>query len=312
MGVQTSTSSLTAAQNASAVASVGQGFQLWFRVPIVGWSSTVQMSNDTDTRIVDFTGTQSSQAVTGNVTNISFTSTKDSHGAWNGTQYVVPVSGDYVIGGSLVTNTSAITGVPYINGVAHAGLFATSGATGTVTAGAILISSLKAGDLISLRSNTSATVSTGTISIWRLSGPSVIAATESVNARYYSATATITGTASTITYSTKDFDSHNAYSAGTYTIPVSGKYQINAALSVNGTYAINAGTVISIFKNGVIVSEYTYEVSGAQSGAQALISDILSAVAGDAVTIRIRSNATGPTVNASTSANYFSISRTGN
>jgi molybdopterin-binding protein len=77
-----------------------------FSVFIEGWAPSVQMSDQTDTRAVSFAANKASgQAVTANVTNISYTSVKDSHGAWNGTDtYIVQVPGDYLI--SATTNAT--------------------------------------------------------------------------------------------------------------------------------------------------------------------------------------------------------------
>jgi hypothetical protein len=92
---------------------------------------------------------------------------------------------------------------------------------------------LKPGDLISIRSGTTSTVTIATLSIFRLSGPSVIAATESVNCKYTSGGAQQNipnNSSTTITVNTvKSYDSHNAFntSTGTFTAPISGVYSAN-------------------------------------------------------------------------------------
>lgn len=298
------------AQLGNAMFSTGEGVYINAIIPIAGWSSNVQMSNDTDTRVVSFSGTNASQSLTASVTNAAFTAVKDSHSAWNGTQYVVPVAGDYNVSASWTASAGGTSAI-YKNGVVY-GYGSTNGSGGQGTAASLLVTGCVPGDLLSVRNSVSITATTSVLTIFRLSGPSVIAASESVNARYYGATATVTGTASTITYSTKDFDSHNAYSGGTYTIPVGGKYQINGSIRVAGTYSLNSGTVISIFKNGVIATEFTNQTGGNLTEAQATASDILNFNAGDALTLRVRSNATTPTVSSSNISNYFSITKVGN
>ncbi|CAN5950512.1 unnamed protein product [Sphagnum jensenii] len=178
---------------------------------------------------------------------------------------------------------------------------------------------LTAGTVIELRVQYTGTVSSplatggaSLFSVTRVSGPAVVAATESVNGRYHGVTATITSSLSTATYSTKDFDSHNAYSSGTLTIPVSGKYQINAGLSITGTFSTNNNTIIDIVKNGTQYSEVNFQANGSPSSANPNISDIIQCNAGDTINIQVSSNSSGPAINASNFRNYFSWARVGN
>lgn len=229
----------------------GEGVYINALIPIEGWSSSVQMSDNSDTRIVSFAGSQTSQAVTANVTNINFTASKDSHGAWNGSQFTVPVAGDYVVGASLVTSVGGVTALPFVNGSAHTGLFSTSSAGGQVTSGAVLVASLKAGDLISIRSNATITVTAGSVSIWRLSGPNAIAATEKVAVRYYGLNGvTSTTTGGVVKYFNKGFDTHGAYSASTglFTAPSPGIYRVTVGM--NNSSAANSGAYLYVGKNG--------------------------------------------------------------
>ncbi|MGZ3794776.1 MAG: hypothetical protein ACXVB1_00320, partial [Pseudobdellovibrionaceae bacterium] len=121
-----------------------------FQVPIVGWSSSQVMSSDSDTRPVSLTVTKgSTQAVTLNTTNISFTTTvKDSHGAWNGTDtYTVPVSGDYWISAVELSDnagSSALGVQAYVNGTLKRRI--SYSPAGVASIGAVLLVGLNAGD----------------------------------------------------------------------------------------------------------------------------------------------------------------------
>jgi hypothetical protein len=58
------------------------------------------------------------QVITANVTNIPFIGISDTHGAWNGSQYVVPETGIYSLSGSIYFTTSAARSFDlYIDGV---------------------------------------------------------------------------------------------------------------------------------------------------------------------------------------------------
>lgn len=285
------------------------------KVPIVGWSSNVQMSNDTDTRVISFNGTQTTQAVTANVTNIAFTSSIDRAGAWNGTQYVVPAAGDYVISGSGVMSVAATTIVPYLNGTATSALFSTAAAIGSASSGSALILGCRAGDLLSLRSNTTLTITVGAIQVFRLSGPATIAATESISALYTGAppTGTLAAAYNTTTFATKVKDTHNAYSSGSYTVPVSGCYDISATARQNATYALGSTIAIAVFVDGVQKASNVLIAAAAIGSAHPSVNvRSLPLLAGQVVTIRCYNGGTTPTFTSAADENYFSITRTGN
>ena len=290
-----------------------------FTVPIIGWSSNVQMSNDTDTRVVDFSGTKSStQAVTGAATDITFTTSKDSHGAWNGSQYIVPVSGDYIVSiaigdaGSTTWLASA-----YVDGVVSRALGESY--AGGWASGSTIIPNLKAGQSISIRVSSSTTiqaVSYQNLSISRISGPSVIAATESVNARYTDVSGQAIGTSAAVfKFGTKDFDSHLAYSSSTglYTCPVSGKYKVDARLFTAAvTLTTASGALLAAYKNGVFYS-YIGKIVG--TGVSIVVSyggsDIVNCVAGDTLAVWAQSDV-ATTGSTTAGANHVTFERVGN
>jgi hypothetical protein len=229
------TTALDASVSNSSPFSFGSGDNvvLSFRVPVVGWSSNSVMSNDTDTRVVSFSGTKgSTQAVTANTTDITFTSAKDSHGAWSGSQYVVPVAGDYQVASTLADSAAnSWNAFVYLNGVSSRVLFAT--VSGNYGGGSAILPNLKAGDTISIRSASSITVAGNAgqhLSINRLSGPATIAATEKVYAQYTGNAGTaITANTTNLDFSTKVADSHGAFSGTVFTAPRPGWYEMDGA-----------------------------------------------------------------------------------
>ncbi len=305
-----------------------------FNIPIVGWSSNTSMSSDTDTRVVAFSSNGSTTSISTSTTStiVNPTTVFDTHGAYNNSTgtYTAPVSGDYIFYGGILSN-AAITGVVNDaiilnfskNGTPIYAARSVNQSTGSIRMN-IADSSppiqMNAGDtmVISL-TNALGSTFTGAGSSTecyfggnRLSGPAVIAATESVNARYYGATGTITSSNSAVTFPTKDFDSHNAYSGSTYTIPVSGKYQITARTIMDATFSLNATTNLSIYHNGTEVNHMFVYSPSTETGVPLIVSDILSCLAGDTIQIQAACSGASPTLGNTQPNSGFSIARVGN
>lgn len=286
-------------QNANAIAASNDQISFEFEVPILGWSSSVQTSDQTSTRVVSAVAQKiANQAVTANVTNITYPSIlRDTHGAFNGTTYTVAAPGDYEL---LITGSSAIDAPIqiYKNNI----LFSQAGelySARVSTQGATLYN-LLVGDLITLRSASSTTIngsnSAGqhTISFSRISGPSVVSSTEVVVATYYASVDVSTTANNPINFNTRELDTHNAVTTGVgtwrFTAPVSGVYFVGGYLR---STVVNAGANMIIFKNGV-----SYKFSGLvadNGGASVSIntpSVLLQLNAGDFIDLRPSINST--------------------
>lgn len=305
-----------------------------FSAPISGWSSSTTCSNDTDTRVVDFYGLNSATtSYTGTTITLPYTATLDTHGAWATNTYTIPVSGKYQILAETPIYQNTVGGgnsfqTIYVNGSAVKNTYASM-----PTQNAALVqtttyeAALNAGDTIQVKMSNSSggmqllgsTVgASASLTIRRASGPAVIAATESVNARYTTVTGqTIaTSTATTMTGWVKDYDSHNAFSSTTYTVPVSGKYEIHCSALFAGTSMATGGVhaTLYIVKNGSTVSVAEGESNvNVNEGASVTLSDILNFVAGDTIVLQI-SQGNGGNRALSTGAGYnrFAIARIGN
>jgi len=226
-------------------------------IPISGWSSSVQTSDQTDTRVVAAQYTSNgNQSLTGDVTNITFSTLNyDTHGAWNGTTFTAPVSGYYQFQGMVFTGSVNIDLWLWKNGVKTFIATQNRGVTTSIHgfSGSLFLNSA---DTVTLKSDTNATLSASTsnhyININRLSGPSAIAASETVAASYWlSSNQSLTGGTTTINFDSKEFDSHGAVTTGSnwrFIAPIQGTYLVTAILN----QASGAATYAHIYKNGTI------------------------------------------------------------
>jgi hypothetical protein len=296
------------------------------------------MSNDTDTRVVAFgsyfTG---SLSVANNNTNVNitgYTPTFDTHGTWNASTgtYVVPVSGFWKVNAFHAFNAGAGTVSAafvtrlYVNGVLTADMTRSDVIPASYNGAANVAASskmfrLNAGDIITFRAfqNTGNTQTLGffEVSMERSSGPSVIAATENVIAKY-STTAgqSITSTPATIVYATREIDSHGIVNTtnGNITIPISGKYLIGVyGSTASATWSSGGQFLWQIRKNGSFSSFIN------QIRAQATYTGILESVgptyidclAGDVLNIQAQSSV-ATTLRTATGTNFFYLVRLGN
>ena len=294
----------------------------FFKVPIQGWSTNTVQSADTDTRVVDFVGYNgNTQALTANTTLLTFTTSKDSHASWDGDEYSVPVSGDYLVAlNYYAPSTGAVACYVQVNGVDPLPVKAYLGVASSTQAGSgsVIIPNLKSGDKISLKGDASVTLLSNArvLSIKRLSGPAVVQATESVNALYTGGppTGTLSAAWNTLTYGTRVKDSHNAYSGGVWTCMVSGSYDISAQYQMTSTFTAGAGNFIGISISGASPSYYSGfnspSAATVQNTAQINVKSV-PLLAGQTVAIQSFVQGTSNSF-APAATNFFSITRSGN
>jgi microcystin-dependent protein len=290
------------------------------------------MSSDADTRVVAARYNSTSTTITNSSTTLLYTTKEfDTHGAYNTSTggYTVPVAGVYKVSASIWTSSVAWTVGQDVSITLTKGGVDTilsrpiaPAATIIMTASGSTLVNCVAGDVLTISSLTvrgSTTLLNDARGNWatfeRLAGPAQIAASESVNALYTGAppTGTLAASFNKTTYGTKVKDSHNAYSAGVYTIPVSGTYSISARNAVSGTYALSNATAISIFIDGAnTYFKYTY-AAGAFGNIDNDITVLgIPLLAGQTVEIRTYIDAPTPAYSSSSGRNTFSITRSGN
>lgn len=231
-------------------------------VPIVGWSSNVQMSSDTDTRVViaKAIGNPAS-ASSGNiiiVPSLAF----DTHGAYNTStgRFTVPVSGYYRVYGAAASSNTNVSMYLYKNAVLNTILRGwVSAGDGAIAFGFSTSVQCSAGDILDLRPNATLDIADINVTYERVSGPSVIAASEVVameaNANPATGGTLVNSTNNDVVFGNRVNDTHNAYNASTgiYTVPVSGWYCVDACIFFSGTFANNGNIQMHIRVNGTNV-----------------------------------------------------------
>lgn len=251
----------------------GDEINIRFSLPIVGLSSSVQMSDSADTRLMTARyKTAAGQSIPNSTFTIVDFGTKDfdTHGlvttgaSWKFTA----ISSGYFRIGTHIRVSTALNAVNfaariYKNGAAGPAIADTStdnsaSGRGDITGSTIV--ELVAGDYVDIRvvQNSGGAVTLLSdadyvyIDIEKLSGPSAIAASESVNLSYSSNTSGSIGTSATLqSFTTKVYDSHGAWSGSVFTAPIAGKYRIStniltANVALGTTQELNA----LVYKNG--------------------------------------------------------------
>lgn len=290
--------------------------------PIQGWSASVQMSDQSDTRIVNLVAQNSvaSQALTNGVTNINYlTTVKDTHGGWNGSQYTVQVPGDYSISACAYSTSTSSSTQLFVNGTQF-GYLGTNG-TNVAGSGTIIYPNAKVGDVISLR-GTSFTVapdSAQKISITRISGPSAIAATELISLTYRNSSgqSIAHNTITTLTNWTKLHDSHGCFNAttGIFTAPASGTYNFSYGITFGDTVAANDRLVRlkDVTNNSDVIDNYRpYNAGGSGITMQTTTIDLV-VTAGQQFRIEVyQGSGSSQPISPAAQRNYISIKRVGN
>jgi len=261
---------------------VGTGQQL-YGDSATSYFSAVRMpsgvqASETDTRVVAMKVTQSNPTatITSTMSKLTFSATPtfDTHRAFNTAtgNYVCPLPGYYKCIGSLLFTAASSA----VSNNAQLGISRNSAAPLTQSASIVEVTNnvirqvsheeviyCNAGD--TLAPFVSSTMTSPSVfgsapltffSVERLSGPSQIAPTESVSARYTTAAAqAITGAGEIVDFGTKEWDSHSSVSVGAawkFTAPISGEYEISYNLRYGtGTFTVNTPVYARLYKNGV-------------------------------------------------------------
>jgi hypothetical protein len=296
--------------NGNSLVASSQFVSYRFLVPIAGWSSSVQMSNDATTRVVAATYAASTTRAPGSNTQFNFdTLIVDTHlavttgSSW---KFTAPVSGIYQVSIAILPNSST-TGDYYIfkNGSSYKALISPqNGLFGSASA----ILALIAGDFIDIRSDTASSIAGGgvpyvsSISIFMLTGPSAIAATEKVFLQYTgNAGTSLTANVTNIDWSTKVVDSHNAWNGTSFGAPRAGWYNISCMTVIT----VSGQIFLSVYVNG------SQKLTINQTAASGVVTGGATSIylnAGDTLSIRSDTN---KTLSNSAQSHWVSISSQG-
>ena len=250
--------------------SVTMGF--FAEVPIEGWSSSQQLSDDADTRVVAAEGRLSAdQGIsTSSDTAIEFdTIVKDTHSAFDSStyKYIAPLSGWYQVQGTAEIESLTDGTYQYLKLYKDSTLLDQDRRVATAYPEAYKVHALTwldAGDGLWLKVANSSDSSYNinydqgltTFRINRVSGPSQIAANELISAIYETNTGASLASNSTtrLDFDTKVQDTHGAVTTGaswSFTAPVSGTYHISAILgTANLAWGTGEELRLIVYKNG--------------------------------------------------------------
>jgi hypothetical protein len=317
-GAQEATAAAALAKrNGNSVVNTGEGFSFKAKCPVAGLSSSVQMADQTSTRIVAASYYVNGGASTATNVPINYdTRNFDTHaavttgvGVW---RFTAPVSGVYRVSAFFSNAAGSADYSIYKNGVVDKTLGIAI--SGTIATGGTGLVELRGGDYIFIATNATVTpagISSGRqlsrIDICRESGPSQIASVERIAARYNVTSAASTAAAVPFNFNNKDFDTHNAVTTGVgvwkFTAPISGIYRLSGSLYTGGS------TDVIWYKNGVVYSH----LATAAATFVAHGTTTVSMIAGDFIDMRNTGTST-PTAAGGTGvsgANYIEIERIG-
>lgn len=237
-----------------------------FDYPVTGWSSSVQMSDGYDNRIVEAaldsnnTTTSIANNATSKITGFANPSI-DTVGMVDvgNSRIIIKTAGTYNVYAFVrdqaksMSTSSSVSLLVYVNGVSVGGI-ANFQAPTNISQWLYLSGSkklqLKANDVIELYYVNSATGSTSTVAlidftIGRVNGASTIAATETISviAGNSSGFSVPNNSLTTVTGWTKIDDTHGAFNAstGVFTAPAAGRYFVKLGLTYNNGYTANTG-----------------------------------------------------------------------
>lgn len=291
------------------------------RVPISGWSSNTVMSADSDTRVVAARYRISAARTPSTTKSVNYdTKDFDTHAAVTtvsgdvaGWKFTAPVSGVYKIG--LVAYTQAASAgsmIAYKNGVADVVLATINTTNPQGGANSIY---LNAGDYIDIRSDTTPNLHpvysgmANVVSIERISGPAVVAASESVTVKYFNTAGTTFGTGGgVLVFPTKQKDSHSAFASGVFTAPVSATYAYSASIVSSTANSASNDYILQAQKNAsTVVSAQRQAGTGAADTYFSLATNgIIDLLAGE--TLAFYAITSAGTITLSTVAGYNQVS----
>jgi hypothetical protein len=307
----------------------GDSVNIEFRVPILGWSSNLVLSEDAGNReVLGIIRRDTAQTglVSGTMTqillNVSAEDTSSMVDTTNN-RIIVPETGTYDIEGEALINMSGtasrMTLELRVGGSARRVTRQMSNNQGNSTVGGCYPGvRLNRGELITLwvshEAGANRDLVNARLTIAKRASPQTIASGETVAVR---ATPTIgqsiaSGTFTQITVGTKGLDTHNALaSSGTFTSPMTRLYsfvtQCNLSLpAVAGTMIVHA------LKNGVVVNESLLTINNVSNDYSLAVSGIIHLAMGETLAFRVFHNTGGNRSVSTAERNSISIVGIGN
>jgi hypothetical protein len=238
------------------------GFSLEAEVPIAGWNSNVQMSDQAPVGLIVAKYRNTTNFTTTTSIPVNYDTQVFDYGGLcspSATAFkcTAPVSGVYRIQGGFGSAASSGDLYLYKNGVSYEKVLTWSVANYTQTFSSSVF--LNAGDYVDLRAAVSsatngATTGTNHLHFERVSGPSAVAANETIAAGYYVSAAFAASSTVPVNYDSKLIDTHSAVTTSStawkFTAPAAGLYEVTG-------YAGLSNTVVAyVFKNGTAYAPF--------------------------------------------------------
>jgi hypothetical protein len=328
-----------ATQSGTGLGAAGSLITLFAKAPISGWSSNTVQSTDFDGRIIAAKYNTSSQTVTTTATVLNATTKEiDTAGAYSSGVFTCPVSGIYEVsssaqGGATSAGSTNQTGM-YLsvqkNGSTISNfaqyIFSVSSVNVSPMASGSTLVQCNAGDTLSVVTYHDANVTNYSLigtasSVWvsfkRLQGPSVVAASETVAARYNTSSQALgNGTFDVAKFSVKDYDTHSCYSttSGLFTVPVAGYYRIELQASVGSRASATYDFTTRITKNSSVALANQNNFNSTASITQIynnMISTTAYFVPGDTINATVRAGYSGASLTGTSYDNYLCITKVG-
>jgi hypothetical protein len=310
-------------------------FSISIRVPILGWSSSQIMSSDASTRVVAATMYRATDQAVSSTSEAKVsldTVLTDTHGMVNtaSNRIDIKVPGYYQVHGSIQASNytlgeSFIVRIKLNGATATAAFSEASGLPSVIANAAVAVRWYNVGDYLELFGQSIADTSyvftgastTTFLSVTQVQGPSQIAASETVAARYTNTVGTaIPNVDNTILdFPTKDYDYTGMVTTGASfkaTAPVSGLYAVNVYLLVNS--AANTNSFVGrIRKNGTAITNtvVTREVA-TSSYVRLNIGARVRLLAGDYIDFTLYEFVNADSLDTGAGNNAFEIIRVGN
>ena len=266
----------------------GDTVEVFFKVPVVGYSSSTQVSDGYDGRLVAarYTNAAGTSIPTSIGTAPWATKDYDTTGSFSSDIFTAPSSGIYEVNLSMSTQSQAWAANSYFyaglakNGTSVTQTIAQVNVNSAITTGVTLAGTaqvlLVAGDTLRIRyvsSDSGHNLTASSVDNWvtfkKLQAPTTMSATEVVAAEYNTTAAqTLVGSyaVNDILFTNKVIDTHNAYntSTGIYTCPVSGVYEISARIGIaSRAWATTDDGYIALYKGSTEIGQRVEQVDTA-------------------------------------------------
>jgi len=288
-------------------------------VPIAGWSSQSQTSEDFGGRDVIVTGKgNGGESITASTTDITFNAVKDTTASWNGNQFTAPEKGFYSVAGHIQATTNISGSIDlYVNNVRQIRIGRWATTTSNEEFNGYIF--LEKGDIMSVRMDVSFTLQSANsfvhwIAISKLASSQQILETELVAARYTSDSGQNinNATLTTLVYEDLVADTHNAYntSTGVYTVPVIGWYEVKGKIRINSMTTSFGTVAMYVIVDSVQIDVVDRPVNSQNSFRSYDISTKVYLEKGQELEVAVNhTNGGNRSLNTSSNRNVFSIVR---